>query len=312
MLFSPGTVIANDLPPQEAAKPETTVIPTPETSATPAAPAQVPVPGIDAKALMEAINADRVQREKTASDAKERDTYKARADAAEAKLNDLDKAKKNRLLDPAGFLRKMGYSDRDLALTSEGIMFTLMPDKAPPGWVANLVKAQREQDLSDAEERDKQRETDAQKRASESHVAQEKEIEKRYQNFLEQEVAAFPAGTYKASQIWFADNHKAYAQELFDTARALADEAVKAGKTIDVSGSAIAVHVEKKYAEKAQRLAAAFSASQLPTTQPQKPVQAPSQPEEKSETPVIAKATSKGMTDKEIIERATRAAFGRM
>lgn len=319
MLFSPGTVIANDLPPPEAVapKPEPTPAADPAKTQVQGEPQQpaTPAPAIDAKGLLEAINADRELREKAARDATERETYKKRAEEAESKLNAIEKAKKNRLLDPAGFLKKMGYTDRDLALTSEGIMYSLMPDKAPPGWVANLVAAQREQDQADAEEREKQRESEGQKKAADAKAAHEKELETRYQSSLEREVATFKPGTFKASQAWFADDHKAYAQELFDTANKLAEEALKAGQVIDVSGAAIAAHVEKKYADRAARLVAAFSPAQSPTTtQPPKPPVAPSQPEEKNDSTVIARAGSSrsGMTEREIIERATKAAFGRL
>lgn len=315
MLYSPSSVVANDLPAADPVTP--TQAPTPETKTEP-----TPNPGtgtnqtptLDAKALLAAINADREHREKASRDASERETYKAQLEAAQAKLNEIEKAKKNRLLDPAGFLRKLGYTDRDLALTSEGIMFTLMPDKAPPGWVANLVKAQREQDQEDAAEKDKQREVEAQKHAAETSTAQEKEIEARYQRSLESEVAAFAPGTFKASQAWYAEDHKAYAQELYDTARALAEQAVKAGQVIDVSGRAIASHVEKKYADRASRLVAAYGtstpAAKPQSTQPPQPApkQAPSQLEESSAT--VYARSKPGMTDKELIEKATKAAFG--
>jgi len=317
MLYSPGTVVANDLPQPEAepeAKTETPA--TPETPAdptkTPDAASKAQTQVLDAKGLMDVINADREQREKAARDASERETYKKRAEEAEAKVAQWEKAKKNRLLDPAGFLRKMGYTDRDLALTSEGIMYTLMPDKAPAGWVANLVKAQREQDQEDAEEREKQREAEQQKKTATERADQEKTIESNYRSYLESEAAAFKPGTYKASQTWFADDHKAYARELYDTARALAEEAVKTGVRPDINGSALATHVEKKYEDKIKRILAAYSQSPMTTQQP-KPVapkaQAPSKPEETESPAIIAKAK---MSDKELIEKATKAAFGRL
>src|SRR5687768_13969712 len=115
MLFSPGTVVANDLPQQEASTTVTPPAPEPNTTVKPE-----PAAPLDAKALMEAINADRLAREKNAKEAQERDTFKRRAEEAEAQLAALEKAKKNRILDPAGYLRKLGYTDKDLALTSEG------------------------------------------------------------------------------------------------------------------------------------------------------------------------------------------------
>lgn len=308
MLFSPGTVVANDLAPQEPAKPApATPTPTPPDT-TSVSPGSVSAAPLDAKALLAAINADREDREKRAKSDQETTTYKKRAEEAELKLADIEKAKRNRLLDPAGFLKKFGYTDRDLALTAEGIMFSLMPDKAPPSHVANLVKAQREQDLADQEDREKAREAETQRQRAESASVQEREIEARYRLSLKNEVAALKPGTFPASEAWYADDHDGFAQELFDTARNLAEEAVKAGKTIDVSASAIAQHIEKKYAERAKRLAALIPQSQMTTQPPKtqaKPVE-PSLPEEKKE-PV---QPNHRLTEKEIIERATKAAFG--
>src|SRR5678816_151853 len=320
MLFSPGTVIANDLPPPEAATPKTETPATPQPDApkpdatpgtgtkdTPAAP-------LDAKALLEVINADREQREKALRDAQERETYKKQYEEAKAKLDSIEKAKKNRLLDPAGFLRKMGYTDRDLALTSEGIMYSLMPDKAPPAWIHNLVNAQREMDQQEREEQDKARELEAQKKADEAKSTEAKTIEANYRASLEREVAALQPGTFKASQAWFADDHKGYAQELFATAQTVAEAAMKAGKYVDNISLAAAQEVENKYEERAKRLVAVYSAATPPATkatQPQqKPTPAPSQQEETNTTTVIAKATRQVPTDKELIERAAKAAFG--
>lgn len=312
MLFSPGTVIANDLP-----QPETAPVETPATTAiteTPTTPVGTgtPAPAFDVKGLMEAINADRESREAKVKSESDRESYKKRAEDAEKQLADLDKAKKNRLLDPAGFLRKMGYTDKELALTSEGIMFALMPDKAPADHLAKLVLAQREQDRVDAEEKDKQREaTEAQRRA-EGQVAAERDLEARYVAALKRDVTTLTAGTYPASQAWFADDHDGYTQELFATARTLAEEASKAGKSINMTTAGIAPYVEKKYADRAKRLAGILTPTQSPkTTQlPKQP--ATSLPEETKEEPSVGTGTTSNhkLSEKEIIERATRAAFG--
>lgn len=300
MIYSPGTDIADDLPQPEAETPATTT-----DSANPGSTETKQLPAsVDAKAILDAINADREARENKSRTDLESATYKKRFEEAEAKLNDIEKAKKNRMLDPAGYLRKLGYSDRELALTSEGIMFSLMPDKAPPAHIANLVKAQREQDLADQEAREKARDAETQKRETDAHSAQEKAIEARYQGSLKNEVASMKPGTFPATQAWYAEDHDGYAQELFETARTLAEQAVKAGKSLDVSAAAIGQHVEKKYAERAKRLAAVFSQSQT-TTQPQK--QAPKeQPSVQEETKSVV---GKKLTDKELISRATQAAF---
>lgn len=298
MLHSPGTVTASDPAPQETVTPATE---TPDAK-TPVQPAP-----FDAKALLDVINADREQRDKRSREDEEAKTYKAKYTEAQSRLDELDKAKKNRLLDPAGFLKKMGYTDRELALTSEGIMYSLMPDKAPPGHIANLVRAQREQDEEDRIAREKAQETAAQTRATESATAQERELETHYRSALKSEVTGLKPGTYPASQAWFADDHDGYAQELFATARNVAIEAGKTGAKVDLSPAGIAPLLEKRYADRAKRLSGLF---QPLATQPPKPIEATSKQEEKREAPV-SRAESESERTKAIIERAAAAAFGR-
>lgn len=308
MLFSPGTVVANDLPAQaETPKtPETTKVTEPTNPGS--------APALDAKALMEAINADRVSREARAKTEADAASYKQKFEEASAKLAEIEKGKRNRTLDPAGYLRKLGYTDKELALTSEGIMFSLMPDKAPVGHLANLVKAQREQDEEDRLSREKAQAVEAQRREAEAHTAREQEIEARYRQSLKGQVAALPAGTAPGAQAWFADDHDGFAQELFDTARTLAEEAVKAGKTIDVSAAAIAQHLEKtKYGPRLARFTALASKAPTPTQpQPQSATSTvkpePSQLEDA--TKVVKTGANHRLTEKEIIDRATKAAFG--
>lgn len=314
--------MANDLPPAEQAATDTstasdtttapdpakTQVPTPEAKTTP--PAAV----VDVKAILEAINADREDREARAKRDQERDSYKSRAEMAEAKLADFEKSKKNRLLNPAGFLKKMGYTDQELALTAEGIMFALMPDKAPPGHVAKLVQAQREQDLADQEEREKNRAAEEQKRAAEAETQELKNLEARYTAALKRDVTAFKPGTYPASQAWFADDHDAYVQELIATARQLTT-GLQPGQTVDITTAGVAPALEKKYAERAQRLIAAFnSRPQKDTTQQTKTqVQAPASedrlPVQPTETPK-PNTRVKFPTDRERIDAAIAAAFG--
>lgn len=302
MLFSPGTVVANDL-----AAPATTKTPDPANpgSTTTVVP---PAPPIDAKALMEAINADRETRDARAKADSDAASYKQKYEEAAAKLADIDKGKRNRVLDPAGYLRKLGYTDKELALTSEGIMFSLMPDKAPVGHLANLVKAQREQDEEARLDREKAQAAEIQRREAEAHTAREKEIEARYHGSLKSQVAAMPAGTAPAAQAWYAEDHDGFAQELFETARTLAEEAVKTGKVIDVSASAIAQHLEKtKYGPRLARFAALSSKAPTPTQPQSQPTTAePSQLEDVSK---VVRGNHR-LTEKEIIDRATKAAFG--
>lgn len=306
MLFSPGTVVANDLPAPADKTPAPEITKTPE----PANPGSSPP--LDTKALMDAINADREARDARAKTDADAASFKQKYEEAQAKLADIEKGKRNRTLDPAGYLRKLGYTDKELALTAEGIMFSLMPEKAPVGHLANLVKAQREQDEEARLDREKAQATEATRREAEAKTATERDIEARYRFSLKGQVAAMPAGTAPAAQAWYADDHDGFTQELFETAQKLAEEAVKAGKVIDVSALAIAQHLEKtKYAPRLARWGA-LSPKSPTTTQPQSQSSTektePSKPEEK--TNLVKGGPNHRLTEKEIIDRATKAAFG--
>jgi hypothetical protein len=320
MLFSPGTVIASDLPAAEPATTETTSEPAktqvPTPPAQPSQPEQpkTQVPSLDAKALLDAINADRETREARIRADQERDSFKKRAEDAEARWADFEKSKKNTLLNPAGFFKKLGYNEQQQALIAEGIMFALMPDKAPPGHVAKLVQAQREQDLLDQEEREKQRQVDEAKRATESQTQQERQLESRYVAALKRDVTSFKPGMFPASQAWFADDHDAYTQELFATARDLAAK-LTPGQTMDITTAGVAPIVEKKYMERAQRLASVFnSRPQTDTTQQTKTQVQDSQARTQSTAQQAesnsSNAKTRYLSDKDLIDAAVKAAFG--
>jgi hypothetical protein len=306
MLFSPSTVVASDL---AAAEPANT-----EALSTPAAQTQVQAPAetvpaaqvVDSDAIARAIAADRQEREARAKDAQERDSYKTRAEAAEAKLAEQEKAKRNRMLDPAGFLRKMGYTDRELALTSEGIMYSLVPDKAPADHRANLVAAQLLRDQEDRDAREAAAKAEAE-RAAQTQVQQHQaNLEAQYTASLKDEASKFSPGAFPACQAWFEDDHDAYSQELLATAKKLAVEARAAGKVIDLSAQAVAPHLEKKYAAKVAKLRGAAA------TQTQVQPAAVAQPvtPQKTTSVLEEKKTPVKLTEKEIIDRATKAAFG--
>lgn len=306
MLFSPGTVVASDMAPNEpapATPAETQVQPAPATPA-PDTKTQVPAP-VDAAALLAAINQDRDRREAGVRAEHEAATYKTRAEAAEAKLAAQDKAKQNRMLDPAGFLRKMGYTDKELALTAEGIMFTLVPDKAPGDHRAKLVEAQMLRDREAAEE-------DKKAAAAEASQTQVRDMEQRYNAFLLNGVENLKPGAFPASQAWFDKDHKGYARELLAVAQGIAEEANKAGVKVDLSAAALAPVLEKQYADRAKRWAS-FSGTKAPEpTQlaavDKTQVQATETPAKQAEsTPPAGK---RKLTDKELIDRATAAAFG--
>lgn len=301
MLFSPGTVIAGDLPKQEAATdpaPAATPDPGPATTTSPATPAPV-----DAAALLAAINQDRDRREAGIRAEQEAATFKTRAEAAEAKLAEFEKAKRNRLLDPASFFKKMGYTDKEMALTAEGLMFSLIPDKAPPDHRAKLVEAQMLRDREAQEEEKKAAEAAAQAKQTQDQAEYSKQMETKYHNFLTEGVAGFKPGDFPASQAWFDKDHAGYARELLETARTLAENAAKAGTKIDLSATAIAPHLEAKYAERAKRF---LTFSGTKATEPQTQVQ--STPAVQAETKPASQ--SRKLTEKELINRATAAAFG--
>lgn len=305
MLYSPGT-IADDgaAPVTPAADPTTTPEPTDQTQVPTPAPVAQPAP-VDAAAILAAINQDRERREAGIRAEAEAKTYKSRAEEAEAKLAAQEKAKKNRVLDPAGFLRKMGYTDRELALTAEGIMFSLVPDKAPADHRAKLVEAQMLRNEEAAEEAKLAEAAAAKTREADSLKEQNKQAEARYQGFLKEGVAKFQPGAFPATQAWFADDHDAYSRELLDTAQEVAAKAAP-GSKLDLRPEALAPIVEKKFAERAKRWAT-FSQVTAPT-QSQTRVQpaVTAKPAEITPPPVPRK-----FTDKELISRAAAAAFSR-
>jgi hypothetical protein len=201
----------------------------------------------------------------------------------------------------------LGYSDRELALTSEGIMFSLVPDKAPPDHRAKLVGAQmlRENEARDQRERDKEAAT---------AQTQVRNLETQYTAFLRDEVSRLQPGAYPASQAWFGSDHDSYSRELLAVAQQIAAEATKAGVSVSLDTANVAPHLEKRLAERAARWVG-FQApgTQVPATT--LPPAAPAQPTTPVVSPPVTRPTPSGqrkLTEKEIIERATAAAFGRI
>lgn len=270
MLYSPSTTVSQDLP---AAAPGTV-------TETKTIPAQAPTPGsappadtattpsLDLKSIQDLIKADREAQDKASKDAAERETWRTRAEQAEKKLQEFEKAKANAILDPAGYLRKtLGYSDKELALTSEGIMFTLLPDKADPGHRARLIEAQMMRDREAQAAKEEETKTVQSKSAVAAEEARVKELETRYSAHLKQSVAAFKPGTYPASQAWFGQDHDKYTEMLFSTARDMHDAAQRAGGQADLTPASVAKVVEDTLSERAKRWAGVVSPPQTPQAQ---------------------------------------------
>lgn len=301
MIHSPNTVIAEDLPAasqEETAKPE-------------------PQPTTDAKALLEAINAQRDDRDAKAKAESERESYRARAEAAEAKLTEHDKAKNIRLLDPAGYLKRLGYTDKELALTAEAIAFHLVPEKMAPDHRAKLVEAQMLRDREEREAQDKAREVAAKEAPAKESAAREQEITKAFTAAMKTAAKDFKPGAYPASQAWFADDHDLYSRELFSTARAMAEAASRAGTgRPDLSAEGVAKELEKSYAERAKRWASFSGPATTETAVSQRAVpQADSKiadaGDSSRETAPKEAPRGKKLTEREVIDRAVAAAFGR-
>lgn len=323
MLYSPSTEVTQDLP---VAAPVTAPAPVPEAKTEPPGsnlgksdPAPAPQ-ALDLKSIQDLIKADREAQEKASKDATEREGWRSRAEQAEKKLQEFEKAKANAILDPASYLRKtLGYTDKELALTSEGIMFTLLPDKADPGHRARLVEAQMMRDREMQAVKEEEAKTTQSKSAQEAEAARVKELENRYTAHLKQNVAAFKPGTYPASQAWFGQDHDKYTEMLFSTARDMHDAAQRAGGQADLTPASVAKVVEDTLSERAKRW------SGLVTPQPQ--IQSVQKPASLAEPPVTQPdlvpdaggkdliyspgkpQTAKALSDAERIRRAAAVAF---
>lgn len=312
MLYSPSTEVTQDLP---------VAAPAPETKTEPAKvePAKTE-PALDLKSIQDLIRADRVAQEKAAKDSQERDSFKVRAEKAEKALQEFEKAKANAILDPAGYLRKtLGYTDKELALTSEGIMFTLLPDKADPGHRSRLIEAQMMRDREAQAAKEEDAKTAQTKSLEEAEVTRNKELETRYSAHLKANVEAFKPGTYPASQAWFGQDHDKYTEMLFSTARDMHDAAQRAGGQADLSPASVAKVVETTLSERAKRWAGLSQPQTQPVLKPVSLAEAPvTQPAEALVPDAGGKdlvyspgkpQTAKAMSDAERIRRAASVVF---
>lgn len=317
MIFSPDTAVADDLLPVEEpeteTEPEVTEDPKPEDKPAPAL-------GADAKALIDAINAQRDEREARAKAEADNVGFRARAEAAEAKIVAQEKSSKNRMLDPAGWLKRTGMSDKDLALTAEAIMFTLMPEKADPAFRIKLMeaKALRDEEAAEAEKLEAPKRESA--RQEEARKVAEADITKRYTAAMKAGVTTFKPGTYPASQAWYGQDHDSYAGELFSTARAMAEAAERAGTgRPDLSADGVAKALEAKLAARFAKFQGTASKPAVAKSQVKTMAQVESEVQEAEDegmkvivtSPELKTKPGKPLTEREIIARATKAAFGR-
>lgn len=315
MLFSPSTVIVDDttqqISPEPAAlKPNE---PAPVVKQEGAESSFVAPPKETAKDLFDAIRAEREAKESRARQEEATQSAVKRAEQAEARLATLSRDKDEILLNTVGYLKDLGIEDpKDQLLVAEAIMFTHVPDRAPPGHRAQVVEAQMKRDkiIQARREAEQAKQAAADVEAQAARTGQE--IQRRYTEDLEYAVKTAKAGDYPVSQAWFGQDHGAHARELLAAAQDLAEAAQKAGTRADLSPQNVAKLVESKYVERATRAyearTPATQGTQAPVTQyaPQTAPQA-AQIVKKEPAPNPADRLS----DQARIDRAVAAAFGR-
>jgi hypothetical protein len=290
---------------------QTTATPAETTPPTPADGGKTePVTPPDPKAasLFDAIRAEREAKESRAKTEAERESLRKAKEEAEAKLQEVMRAKDNMLLDPAGYLESLGYSKQDIALHGEAIMYTLMPDKAPEGLRGRLVEAQVKRDKLKAAEEAKVQAKQAEERAAQEKAEAVARGEAMYAQQLAEAVKAQKPGTHPDSEAWFGNDTDAYAKSLFHTARNLAEAADRAGvQSVDLSPSAVAKALELDLSNRFKRVRG-VSAQQAPA-KPVTPVTEPPKLAEATETP--KKTDPRAMSDAERLQRAIAVAFSK-
>lgn len=297
MLYSPGSELVADTASQAETKTETEI-------KTEAPKQEPPVP--KGPSLAEQIRADREAREAAAKREAEAQTLKQRAESAEAELTGYRKAKDNALLDSIGYLETLGFSHQEAMLFAENIMFSLVPDKAPPDHLPRMIKAQRARDEKLTADRQAKEKADAETAAQTEARKQAEALEQDYKASLHDCASTATTEAYPNSVAWFGSDHEDYAESLLHTARNLATAAQKAGKLADLSPANVAAVLEKTLNDRAARIRAP---QEKPSPEVSKQSPAPGQlPLKKDET---KKPDSKSapLTESERIARATRAAF---
>ncbi len=307
MIYSPGTAIADDL---DASTAPTAPVTNPETPAV--KPATPPEPSPQAKELLAVINADREARELAAKHAAEAQGYKAKYEEAQAKLSEYDKAKGNALLDSAGYMRKQGYSDKEIATFAENLMYALVPDRAPPDHRAKVVEAQMLRDRKEAEEREARRPAEEAARLAKEQAEYGQKIEAQYTAQLKQAVPGFQPGAYAASQAWFGTDHDKYAESLFTTAREMAEAAQRAGTRSDLTPQNVAKELEARMLERFARFQAASQAQPKQAAAPTPPARSPApvkEPPPVQPDGIIARDKKARYNEADLVRRAVAAGF---
>lgn len=315
MLFSPDTVIVDDTTPQNAPEPaalKTEVAPPKQEGAE---SSFVTPPKETAKDLFDAIRAEREAKESRARQEEATQSAVKRAEQAEARLATLSRDKDEILLNTVGYLKDLGIEDpKDQLLVAEAIMFTHVPDRAPPGHRAQVVEAQMKRDKLIQARREAEQAKQAVADAEAQAARTGQEIQRRYTEDLEYAVKTAKAGDYPVSQAWFGQDHGAHARELLAAAQDLAEAAQKAGTRADLSPQNVAKLVESKYVERATRAyearTPATQGTQAPVTQ-YTPQGTPAPQAARIVTKEPAPNPADRLSDQARIDRAVAAAFGR-
>lgn len=281
----------------------------PESGSAPEAPApETEKPKApEGPSLAEQIRAERAAREaKRAQSAAEKSATEKLA-AYEKRLAEIEKSKDNALLDSVGFLERLGLSKGDMATFAENVMFTLVPDKAPPDFLPRLIKAQRARDEALMSEREQKKAQEAQEAAARAAQEEAERLELDYRESLAELASKASAETYPTSATWFGKDHEDYAESLLHTARNLATEATRQGRVADLRPETVAAALEKHLAARAARL--------KPQAAEPNPVSKPSPAPVKQSGPkdkiVNLPSDSAGLSESERIARAVKAAFPR-
>jgi hypothetical protein len=252
-VYSPGTPLAPSAPPP--ADTETEVPKTEEQ--------QPPKPS-----LADEIRADRERRQAQAKKEAEEASWTKERDEYKAKVSKFEKAKDNILLDSISYLRELGLTDQEAARVAENVMFTLVPDKAPPDFRQSALEAQYKRDQRLREEREAQAKEEAERRAQEAAAAEGERLESEFKEALASSVTSYTTDTHPASVAWFGQDHEDYVESLLHTARNIAEQASRAGQRADLSPANIAAVLEKRIADKASRFAPKAPAEAPPVSKP--------------------------------------------
>lgn len=215
--------------------------PAPESQVAPTVnePAVTPEPLAD---LLAQHRREKAERTRARTEA---DGYKSRVTELEAKLAQLENARKDILGDPVGYLRAHGVTDEELPLIGEATMYERMPGKAPPDLRARMLEAKLERER-------RTRETEAAERARAAEAEQAENQIRTYHGVLSQAVQA-GAGDFPVSSEWFAESPEDHVESLMHTARNMAQAAEQRGEVADLSPASVRRTLEEFLAKRVQR-----------------------------------------------------------